>query len=82
MSISSPEPVSGYQLDAENAAEMARLTKQARMLSTMLGLLPETVDLTRSSLVLDLGCGPGEWVLEMARRSPASLSPALILANS
>jgi len=73
MSASSSEPVSGYQLDAENAAEMARLTKQARMLSTMLGLFPGTVDLTHTSRVLDLGCGPGEWILEMARFSPASL---------
>ncbi|HEY0753996.1 MAG TPA: methyltransferase domain-containing protein [Ktedonobacteraceae bacterium] len=68
-----PERESSYQIDVENAAEMARLTKQARMLSEALGLLPEAVDMTRASLVLDIGCGPGAWVLEMAQRYPASL---------
>ena len=43
------------------------------MLSTTLGLFPTTVEVTPPSLVLDLGCGPGEWVLEMAQRYPASL---------
>ncbi len=73
MSDSVSEPESSYQVDAENAAEMARLMKQARMLSNALGLFPETLDLTHVATILDIGSGPGEWTLEMARRYPGSL---------
>lgn len=71
MSLPASGRESGYQVDAENAAEMARLMKQAQMLSKHLGLFPDFVDVAHASL-LDIGCGPGEWVLEMARRYPAS----------
>ncbi len=63
---------SSYQVDAENIAEMARLIRQARMLSEHLGLVPAGLDLTRAESILDIGCGPGEWVLQMARRFPTS----------
>jgi tRNA G46 methylase TrmB len=66
-----PQP-SSYQVDAENIAEMARLIRQARLLGTHLGLFPNKLDLTHSSSLLDIGCGPGEWVLEIAQRFPAS----------
>lgn len=69
---STPEPSSGYQVDAENAAEMARLTRQARMLSAYLGLIPDTLNPRQAHAILDIGCGPGEWVLEIARRYPTS----------
>ncbi len=60
----------GYFINAENAAEMARLTKQAQTLSKYSGLLPASLDLSTIQTVLDIACGPGEWVLEMARRFP------------
>lgn len=66
-----PQP-SSYQVDAENIAEMARLIRQARMLSNHLGLLPAGLDLSAASSILDIGCGPGEWALDMAQRHPAS----------
>ncbi len=69
--IPEPQP-SSYQVDAENIAEMARLIRQARLLSDHLGLIPDKLDLTRTSSMLDIGCGPGEWALAMARRFPAS----------
>jgi ubiquinone/menaquinone biosynthesis C-methylase UbiE len=61
---------SGYVVDAENIAEMARLTKQAHMLSENLGLLPANIEIDKQPRILDIGCGPGEWTLEMARRFP------------
>src|SRR2546426_1944368 len=70
--IQVPPPTSGYVVDAENVAEMARLTRQARMLSEHLGLYPQQLELAQSSHILDIGCGPGEWALEIAQRFPGS----------
>src|SRR3989442_14330214 len=67
-----PPPTSGYVVDAENVAEMARLRTQARMLSEHLGLYPQQLALAQRSHILDIGCGPGEWALEIAQRFPES----------
>jgi len=67
-----PEPTSSYQVDAENVAEMARLVRQARLLSEQLGLFPAELQLEQKHSILDIGCGPGEWVLEISRRFPES----------
>lgn len=64
------EPTSSYQVDAENIAEMARLVRQARMLSEQLGLFPAGLQLEQMHTILDIGCGPGEWALEIAQRFP------------
>ncbi|HEX7734415.1 MAG TPA: methyltransferase domain-containing protein [Ktedonobacteraceae bacterium] len=56
-----------YVLDAESAAEMARLMRQDRLLTTgMGGVLPEQTDVSGIERVLDLACGPGGWSLEAA----------------
>jgi SAM-dependent methyltransferase len=61
----------GYFLDAEHAAETARLMLWDRLLNeAMGGVLPESVDVQRLEAVLDLACGPGGWVLETAQRHP------------
>src|SRR6266566_3172347 len=67
-----PPSTSGYVVYAENVAELARLTRQARMLSEHLGLYPQQLELAQSSHILDIGCGPGEWALEIAQRFPGS----------
>lgn len=60
-----------YFTDPENAAEMVRLTRQARLLTkAMGGPLSEQNDLSHIRDILDLACGPGEWVLETATRYP------------
>ncbi len=60
-----------YVLDAESATEMARLMHQdALVTQTMGGLFPERDDLTNIHTVLDIGCGPGGWVLDVAREYP------------
>lgn len=56
-----------YVLDAESAAEMARLMRQEQLLTSgMGGVFPEQVDLSGVERVLDLACGPGGWALEVA----------------
>ena len=56
-----------YVFNAESAAEMNRLTIQDHLLTKeMGGLLPQDVNPAVISKVLDLACGPGEWVLNLA----------------
>jgi len=56
-----------YIFNAESAAEMNRLTMQDRLLTReMGGLLPQDVDPSTIHNVLDVACGPGEWVLDLA----------------
>jgi len=62
------QPLPDYFLDAENAAEMARLTRQAQFITAITGLFPQDVDLSPVGSILDIGCGPGAWALEVARQ--------------
>src|SRR5437763_8831993 len=67
----SSQSESTYVIDAENAAEMARLTNQDRLMTkSMGGLFPERLDLTHIHDILDISCGPGSWVLDVAREYP------------
>src|SRR5437660_5869950 len=64
-------PSPHYVIDAENAAEMARLMVQDRLLTTAMGgLFAEQEDLSSIYRVLDIGCGPGGWLLDVAAHSP------------
>lgn len=67
----SPKNESTYIIDAENAAEMARLIKQDRLITkAMGGLLPERSDVASMHDILDIACGPGGWVLGVAQAYP------------
>ena len=56
----SPERENTYVIDAENAAEMARLMRQEQIVTAgMGGIFPEQSDLSEIRHVLDLACGPG-----------------------
>jgi len=71
-SESSSEPSSTYFAEVENVAEMARLLKQACFTTKGLGgLFPRDLDVSVVQDVLDLACGPGEWVLAVAQAYPA-----------
>jgi ubiquinone/menaquinone biosynthesis C-methylase UbiE len=60
-----------YFSDAENAGEMARLIKQARFTTKGWGgPFPNQLDLSAFHNVLDLACGPGEWVQDVAKANP------------
>lgn len=56
-----------YILGAESGPEMARLMSQDRLLTQgMGGLFPERNDIATMHGILDIACGPGGWVLDVA----------------
>ncbi len=62
-----------YLINAESALEMARLLDQDRVMTKgMGGVFPEQDDaeLPGVSRILDVGCGPGGWVNEVAQHYP------------
>jgi len=62
-----------YIADPENPAEMSRLTEQDRLVTAgMGGLFPELGNTLPSTIVniMDVGCGPGAWVLDTAFSFP------------
>ena len=62
---------STYVLDPESQIEMVRLIKQGRMISqAMGGPLSGISDPSRLKNILDLCCGPGGWVLDVASALP------------
>lgn len=57
--------------EAESAIELARLIDQHRIItSAMGGVLTGLPDLAEGAAVLDLACGPGSWVLDVAFERP------------
>jgi len=65
------ENESTYVINAEDAAEMARLLDQDKLINEdMGGLFPERTDLSNIYDVLDIACGPGGWVHEVAHSYP------------
>jgi SAM-dependent methyltransferase len=67
----SPQGHEGYVVDAENAAEMARLMVLQQVLTqAMGGVLSEQENLAEIRDVLDIGCGPGAWALDVAQQYP------------
>ncbi len=64
-----PQHDNTYVIDAESAAEMARLMLQDRRITeAMSGAIPDTISSIHT--LLDLACGPGGWVLEIAQQYP------------
>jgi len=60
-----------YFIEAENAAEMARLINQDRILTRCMGgLFPPQLDLTDIHDILDIACGPGGWAMDVAKAHP------------
>lgn len=57
--------------DRENLEELERLKIQGQLLtSSMGGVLPEQPDPHVFRKILDIGCGPGDWIIETARTYP------------
>ncbi|GHO59305.1 class I SAM-dependent methyltransferase [Ktedonobacter robiniae] len=62
---------STYFIDADNFGEVARLCKQHRLLANgMGGALPEISDFSYIQDVLDIACGAGGWVVDIALEHP------------
>jgi ubiquinone/menaquinone biosynthesis C-methylase UbiE len=65
-------PSAYFVQDRENLEEMARLEIQDRMITAgMGGVLPELADHSHLRRVLDVGCGTGGWLMEVARTYPS-----------
>jgi ubiquinone/menaquinone biosynthesis C-methylase UbiE len=55
--------------DLENATEIARRLLQERLAAWILGgVFPERTHLGKIHDILDIGCGPGGWGIDVARR--------------
>ncbi|QBD76322.1 class I SAM-dependent methyltransferase [Ktedonosporobacter rubrisoli] len=53
----------------QNVAELQRLAMQDRMITaSMGGIWPEQTEFTPRRRVMDIGCGPGGWAIEVAQR--------------
>ncbi|BCL81397.1 class I SAM-dependent methyltransferase [Ktedonobacteria bacterium brp13] len=62
---------STYILDAESTAEMARLIRLDQMTTKAMGKpLADVAALPEKARVLDIACGPGGWVLDLAFLHP------------
>lgn len=60
-----------YFIDAENAAEMARLVTQDRLITgCMSGFFPPQLDPANMHDILDVACGPGGWATDVAKAYP------------
>ncbi len=68
------EHASTYFVRNKNEKKLARLTVQDQMITAAMGgVLPEQPDPTIFRRVLDVGCGPGGWLIEVARTYPTML---------
>lgn len=68
---STPQDERSYFIDAENAGEMARLINQDRILTRCIGgLFQPQLDLSNIQDILDVGCGPGGWAMDVAKTYP------------
>lgn len=57
--------------DRNSKEELNRLIIQDQMFTTAMGgILPEQEDPARFRRVLDIGCGPGRWLLDIAQEYP------------
>ncbi len=64
-------PSTYYVQDRQSEEELGRLTIQGKIITAaMEGLLSEQPDPTIFRSVLDVGCGPGDWIIEAAQTYP------------
>ncbi|HEX7736549.1 MAG TPA: methyltransferase domain-containing protein, partial [Ktedonobacteraceae bacterium] len=66
-------PSTYFVQDRQNEHELARLTVQDRMITSLMGgVLPEQDNTSRFRRILDVGSGSGSWAIETAQAYPAA----------
>jgi len=66
------QPSTYFVQDRSNKEEQARLRLQDKMITeNMGGVLPEQADPASFQHVLDVGCGTGGWLIELAKTYPS-----------
>ena len=77
------QPNTDFVQDRSNTDEVTRLQLQDRMLTSgMGGILSEQPDPSRFQRVLDVGCGTGGWLIEVAKTYPSATRLIGIDVNS
>ncbi len=77
-----PRDENTYILDSESATEMTRLIGQDRLITQgMGGLFPEQTDTSHYSDILDIACGPGGWVCDVAFANPDTQVTGIDISN-
>jgi len=70
--LNSSHQQSTYVITTDDAAELVRLVHQDYLLILgMQGFFPRQIDLHKVHRILDLACGSGGWVLEVAHAYPS-----------
>ncbi|HTK10588.1 MAG TPA: methyltransferase domain-containing protein [Ktedonobacteraceae bacterium] len=65
------QPGTYFVQDRSSHEELQRLQVQDQMITAgMGGVLPEQADPTIFPHVLDVGCGTGDWLIELAKTTP------------
>jgi ubiquinone/menaquinone biosynthesis C-methylase UbiE len=62
--------MSNYINNIASVGEWVRLDHQARLVGKATGLLPALFDDMEFTRILDVGCGPGQWALDIAANRP------------
>jgi Methylase involved in ubiquinone/menaquinone biosynthesis len=66
----------------KNTKELQRLKLQDHLLTTaMKGLMPEQPDPTRFQDILDIACGTGEWIMEVAKANPSAVCTGIDISK-
>ena len=62
--------MSNYINDTESAGELARLLKQSILLDACRPAIPRVFQGRTFGSILDIGCGPGSWAINVATLFP------------
>lgn len=72
-----------YVFASEDASELARLSQQNDLFhKTMGGLFPERSNLDGITHILDIGCGPGGWAVDVAKSYPHTQVIGIDVSNT
>ena len=69
--ITNSHPATNGYIIHDSEAELARLVQQSELITKFEGgILPERENISGITKILDAGCGPGQWAVEVADQNP------------